>query len=50
MKQLSLADTHLIDNYEWIDNMLVFEVINADKYHFIGSNWFDANFSIRRQR
>jgi lipopolysaccharide transport system ATP-binding protein len=43
------TDTHLINNYEWVDNMLVFEVINADRDYFIGSNWLDANFFICRQ-
>lgn len=43
------TDTHLINNYEWVDNLLVFEVINAGRDYFIGSNWLDANFSIRRQ-
>lgn len=43
------TDTHLINNYEWVDNMLVFEVINAGRDYFIGSNWLDANFSICRQ-
>lgn len=43
------SDTHLINNYEWVDNMLVFEVINADRDYFIGSNFLDANFSICRQ-
>ena len=43
------TDTHLTNNYEWVDNMLVFEVINADRDYFIGSNWLDANFFICRQ-
>lgn len=42
------TDTHLIDNYEWVDNMLVFEVINADQDYFIGSNWLDGKFDICR--
>ena len=43
------TDTHLVNNYEWVDNMLVFEVINADRDYFIGSNYLDAKFSICRQ-
>jgi lipopolysaccharide transport system ATP-binding protein len=43
------TDTHLVNNYEWVDNMFVFEVINVDRYYFIGSSWLDANFSICRQ-
>ncbi len=43
------TDTHLIDNYEWVDNLLVFDVINVERDIFIGSNWLDAQFSISRQ-
>lgn len=43
------SDTHLIDNYEWVDNLLVFDVINVERDIFIGSNWLDAQFSIARQ-
>lgn len=42
------TDTHLIDNYEWIDNMLVFEVVNAAHHTFIGTNWLNARFLITR--
>jgi ABC-type polysaccharide/polyol phosphate transport system, ATPase component len=43
------SDTHLINNYEWIDNLLVFDVINVERDFFIGTNWLDARFSITRQ-
>lgn len=43
------SDTHLINNYEWIDNLLVFDVVNIERDIFIGSNWLDARFSITRQ-
>ena len=43
------SDTHLINNYEWIDNALVFDVVNADATYFIGSNWLPAEFSIERK-
>ncbi|MDD5321413.1 MAG: ABC transporter ATP-binding protein [Methylococcales bacterium] len=46
---LTSSDTHLTDNYEWVDNLLVFDVINVDKDVFIGSNWLDAHFIISRQ-
>jgi lipopolysaccharide transport system ATP-binding protein len=42
------TDTHLTDNYEWVDNLLVFDVLNIDRQVFIGSNWLDARFSISR--
>lgn len=42
------SDTHLEHNYEWTDNALVFDVINADRQLFIGSTWLDASFEIAR--
>jgi lipopolysaccharide transport system ATP-binding protein len=42
------SDTHLTDNYEWSDNLLVFDVINVDHHVFIGTNWLDAQFDIAR--
>lgn len=43
------SDTHLTDNYEWVDNLLVFDVLNVNRDYFIGSNCLDAQFSISRQ-
>lgn len=43
------SDTHLINNYEWIDNLLVFDVVNVDREYFIGTTWLDVRFSIIRQ-
>ncbi len=43
------SETHLINNYEWIDNLLVFDVINVERNIFIGTNWLDAQFFISRQ-
>ncbi|MBS3986287.1 MAG: ABC transporter ATP-binding protein [Selenomonadales bacterium] len=40
------SDTHLENNYEWVDNILVFDVVNADYRVFIGSSWLDASFTI----
>ena len=42
------TETHLVDNFEWVDNLLVFDVMNADKQTFIGSNWLDATFQVQR--
>ncbi|HVL10512.1 MAG TPA: Wzt carbohydrate-binding domain-containing protein, partial [Burkholderiaceae bacterium] len=44
------SDTHLENNYEWTDNMLVFDVLNLDQPVFIGTNWIDAEFEISRTR
>lgn len=40
------TDTHLVNNYEWTDNALVFDVINTAYPIFIGSSWLDAQFHI----
>lgn len=45
---LSSSDTHLDDNYEWLDNSLVFDVINADQPVFIGTQWLDGQFHFDR--
>ena len=37
-------------NYEWRDNELVFEVVNKDKYSFVGSQWNPMQFSIVEQK
>ena len=42
------SDTHLEHNYEWTDNALVFEVVNTEHQYFIGTNWLDAAFDVRR--
>ncbi len=42
------TDTHLVNNYEWIDNALVFDVVNNDHLYFIGTNWLDGKFTITR--
>jgi lipopolysaccharide transport system ATP-binding protein len=42
------SDTHLSDNYEWVDNLLVFDVVNTGRHFFIGSNSLDARFVIER--
>jgi lipopolysaccharide transport system ATP-binding protein len=39
---LTSSESHVIDNYEWTDNLLVFDVVNADKPIFAGSAWLDA--------
>jgi len=41
------TDTHLDNNFEWTDNLLVFDVVNVDKPHFIGSLYLDGNFNIQ---
>lgn len=43
------SDTHLSDNYEWVDNLLVFEIVNVNRDFFIGSTSLDARFVIERE-
>ena len=43
------SDTHLENNFEWVDNALVFEVVNVDKPFFLGTSWLDAEFAVRRK-
>ncbi|MEA5122805.1 ABC transporter ATP-binding protein [Xanthomonas floridensis] len=43
------GDNHLENNYEWIDNLLVFDVVNVDRDVFIGTSWLDARFFIGRE-
>ena len=42
------TETHLSDNFEWIDNLLVFDVLNMDYPFFIGSGLLDAEFDVSR--
>jgi len=42
------CDTHLNDNYEWVDNLLVFDVVNLAQDFFIGSTALNGQFQIRR--
>ena len=40
------TDTHLVDNYEWRDLALVFNVINIDRHHFAGCNCMQPEIGI----
>lgn len=42
-------DNHIGSNYDWRDRECVFEVINADKYHFVGSLWNPMQFRIENK-
>lgn len=43
---LHTRDTHVGKNYEWKDLALVFNVINASKPEFIGTNWLSPSVAI----
>ncbi|MDF7681378.1 ABC transporter ATP-binding protein [Enterobacteriaceae bacterium ESL0689] len=40
------TDTHLVNNYEWRDLALLFNVVNMDKANFIGLTWLDPKIGI----
>lgn len=40
------TDTHLVNNFEWRDLALVFNVININKPHFSGVAWIDPTIAI----
>jgi len=40
------SDTHLLNNYEWIDRALIFNVVNMTKNHFEGCAWIDPQIKI----
>lgn len=40
------TDTHLVNNYEWRDLALIFNVINVGQQHFVGCAWIDPIIEI----
>ena len=46
---LTSTDTHLVDNYEWRDLALVFNVVNIEKPHFEGCTWIEPEITITTQ-
>lgn len=47
---LHQSETHIVKNFNWIDRALIFEVINADKYVFVGCCWNEMKFAISCDR
>ena len=47
---LTRGESHLDQNFEWSDNLLVFDVINVDKAVFIGNHWLDTTFEVAVQK
>lgn len=43
---LTSTDTHLVNNYEWRDFALVFNVVNYNKSHFVGCAWLNPEIKI----
>lgn len=44
------TETHITGNFEWVDNNIVFEVINASLPIFIGTSYLNAKFQIAREQ
>lgn len=42
------SDTHLVNNYEWRDLALIFNVINVNKPNFAGCAWIDPVIEIKQ--
>lgn len=45
---LTSTDTHMVNNYEWRDLALMFNVINKSKQIFAGCNWMDPHITIEK--
>ncbi len=43
------TDTHLVNNYEWRDLAIVFNVINISKPHFVGVAWIPPTIEITNE-
>ena len=46
---LTSTDTHLVNNFEWRDLALVFNVVNIGKAHFAGCAWIDPVIEISKK-
>jgi lipopolysaccharide transport system ATP-binding protein len=40
------TDSHLVNNYEWRDLALVFNVVNMDRHHFAGCVWMESRIEV----
>lgn len=40
------TNTHLVNNYQWMDLALIFNVVNLDKYQFSGCSWIEHSITI----
>jgi lipopolysaccharide transport system ATP-binding protein len=45
---LSSSDTHLVNNFDWLDLAVVFSVVNVNKSVFVGAAWLPSDFKILR--
>ena len=45
---LHTADNHLVENFEWRDLALMFNVINIDRRQFVGTSWIPPQVHCQR--
>lgn len=45
---LSSSDTHLENNFDWLDLAVVFSVVNVNKPFFVGAAWLPADVQVLR--
>ncbi len=45
---ITTSDTHVAANYEWQDNVMVFDVVNVDRPIFVGTSALNAQIAITR--
>jgi len=45
---LHSTDTHVINNYEWRDLALVFNVVNMSRQNFVGNAWLPPDVAVER--
>ncbi|MEN4045904.1 ABC transporter ATP-binding protein [Sulfurimonas sp. NWX367] len=43
---LHADNTHVVKNYQWKDQAVIFHVLNASKEEFIGSSWLDPKVEV----
>jgi hypothetical protein len=42
--------THLVDNYDWWDKVIGFEMVSGPEPRFIGSTWLPVRLHVERSR
>ncbi len=45
---LTDSETHMSANYEWVDNAIVFDVVNLTGDYFVGTSRLNASFTVKR--
>ena len=45
---LSSSETHLVNNFDWLDLAIVFSVVNVNKSVFVGAAWLPSDCQVLR--